>query len=101
MSAEFDVKDLVEPPFSFTGIELRRTHSGEITAKQGKYIMSMSQLALGTSWDRFRLERQKIAWLCHSRPDIACSVSFAQQVVEAGAFSQSVQPCNLWASTDN
>jgi Reverse transcriptase (RNA-dependent DNA polymerase) len=67
----FDVKDPDKPPVSFTGIEIRRIDGGGITAKQGGYIMTMSNLAHDTTWARFRSERQKLAWLCHTRPDIA------------------------------
>jgi hypothetical protein len=54
---EFDVKDPEELPFSFTRIEIRRKEGCEITTKQRKYNMSMSQLALDTSWALHRSER--------------------------------------------
>jgi hypothetical protein len=49
-----DVKDPEEPPLTLTGIDIGRSSDGSITAKQGRYITTISKLALGTAWERFR-----------------------------------------------
>jgi hypothetical protein len=89
----FDVKDPEEPPLIFTGIEISRSGDG-IIAKQGGYISTISKLVLKTAWECFRSERQKLAWICQTRPDIACAVSFLQQVVQEKYSTESLKAFN-------
>lgn len=42
----------------------------------------MTLLSLQSTFSEFRSERQKLAWLVHTRPDLACAVNQAAQVTE-------------------
>jgi hypothetical protein len=82
LGAAFDVKTPENLPFTFTGLKISRNDDGSIAAEQGNYVATLYQLPLTTSCDAFRSRRQNLAWVCHTRPDIACAVSFTQQITE-------------------
>jgi hypothetical protein len=92
--ASFDVKSPAEIPLTYTGIEITRTKTGAIITQQGRYIATILKLAHTTTWEQFRYERQNLAWICHTRPDIAYAVSFAQQVTETSVSMETLKTFN-------
>jgi hypothetical protein len=91
LGAVFDVKNPETTPFTFTGLEISRKNNGSIAVDQCNYIAALDQLPLTASWVEFRSERQNLYWVCHTRPDIACAVSFAQQFTEETYGSDTIK----------
>ena len=82
----FDAKPSEIPPMHFVGMKIsEQPENGSICRRidQMKYIDRLKLLLKDTDFAGFRSMRAKLAWVVHSRPDIACAVAFASQITES------------------
>ena len=61
---------------------------------QKGYISRLKPLRPDSSFDEYRSVRAKLAWVVHSRPDIACAVSMAAQTTEKTFGHESIKIVN-------
>ena len=87
---EFDIKLSDTKMFTYVGLECDSTDPSERLISQEKYIGRLQYLQYIASFTAYRSKRPRLAWLVHTRPDIACAVSMAAQVT---AESHSLE-CN-------
>ena len=69
--------------FTFAGVRVETTDEG-IKLGQEAYAQSIKPLPEDCTFRDFRSYRQRLQWLVHTRPDIACAVNKSTQVTEAG-----------------
>lgn len=74
----FDSKPTKGLPFTFTGLEMGLDHD-RITLKQTRYIQSLQEVPSDATFEGFCSIRAKLAWVVHSRPDVAFAVSRLSQ----------------------
>jgi hypothetical protein len=77
---KFETKPIDSTPLTFTGIKIGGTPSCR-KMSQERYIGSLSLLSKDADFESFRSMRAKLSWASNSRPDIACAVAFAAQVL--------------------
>lgn len=68
--------------FKFAGMEIETRGKTSFKIHQKSFAERMSSLSLNSTFSEFRSKRQELAWLVHTRPDIACAVNQAAQVTE-------------------
>ena len=68
--------------FTFAGVRVETTNEG-IKLRQGTYAQLIKPLPKDCTFRDFRSCRQRMQWLVHTRPDIACAVNKSTQVTEA------------------
>jgi hypothetical protein len=90
----FDVKDPVAPPMTFTGMQIGKSEDGVSTISQVEYLSRRTQLPSSASWVQYRSIKAKLAWATNSRPDICCAISMCAQVTEQAFTRQSVNEVN-------
>jgi DNA polymerase III alpha subunit len=59
---------------------------------QKKYANLLKTLLQASTYKQFQSMRQKMQWLGHTRPDIACSTAKLSQVTES-IFNKERQDC--------
>lgn len=59
----------------------------------------LSYQELSSSFSDFRSKRQELAWLTHTRPDIACAVNKASQVTEENISEDDIKKINKVVKT--
>jgi hypothetical protein len=75
----FDTKPAENPPLTFAGIHIRtKAHAIGQTA----YIDRQQKLPQSASFVYFRSQGAKMAWICHTRPELSCAISLAVQVTQ-------------------
>lgn len=74
---EFEISPPQSTPLTYAGTTVT---SSPYTLSQSGYIRRLTLLRVDATFDEFASYRQKIAWITHTRPDIACAVSFAAQL---------------------
>lgn len=79
--------------FVFAGIQVEYTSEG-IRLHQEKYAKSIKPLATDCTYREYRSCRQKLQWLVHTRPDIACAVNKSTQVTEKAFGKQKFDELN-------
>jgi hypothetical protein len=79
-SDSFDVHPKEYDNFKFLGITVRSLAKSWFSISQAEYIAGLEPLVEDCSLIEFRSRRQQLGWLVHTRPDIACGVSFLSQV---------------------
>lgn len=67
--------------FTFACVQVETIENG-FKLHQEKYARAIKLLPTDCSFRDFRSCRQKLQWLVHTRPDIACAVNKATQVTE-------------------
>lgn len=67
--------------FKFTGM-LFNTTEDCITLQLLEYTKRIQQLPQNVAFRKYRSYRQKLQWLAHTRPHIACAVKKSTQVTE-------------------
>lgn len=87
----FDISNVQDAPLTYAGADIT-THP--YTLSQAGYIRRLSLLPSSATFQDFASQRQKIAWITHSRPDISCRVSFAAQVTETTYCSSDIASLN-------
>ncbi|CDF36992.1 unnamed protein product [Chondrus crispus] len=75
----FQSKEREFDSITFAGIEIDRTEYGFIM-HQTRFANNIKQLQLDCTFKQYRSKRQELAWLVHTRPDIAADVNVAAQV---------------------
>lgn len=89
--SEFDVSKPQNPPVTYTGTKIcARPYS----ISQSAYIEHLSNLATCCTYEDFDSQRQNIARITHTRPDIYCAVSFAAQVTAKTFMESHVKDLN-------
>ena len=79
--------------FTFAGVRVETTDEG-IKLGQEAYAQSIKPLPEDCTFRDFRSCRQRLQWLVHTRPDIACAVNNSTQVTEAGFEVRHVNALN-------
>ena len=79
----FDVKISDAKKFMYAGLECDTRDMNESRLSQRHYISRLHFLKKNSSFPEFSSLRAQLAWVVHTRPDIACAVSFAAQVTES------------------
>jgi Reverse transcriptase (RNA-dependent DNA polymerase) len=74
---EFDQGNILGQQFS------RDVQTGRITLTQEAYARKLKHLQIGESFAAYRSHRMEVAWLVHTRPDIAYEVARGAQVTES------------------
>ena len=77
----FQSKEREFDSITFAGIEIDRKEYGFIM-HQTRFARKVKQLHLDCTYKQYRSKRQELAWLVHTRPDIAADVNLAAQVIE-------------------
>jgi hypothetical protein len=67
--------------FEFCGIKVTSLLNSWFSLWQSEYIAKLQPLLESCNLSEFRSRRQQLGWTVHTRPDIACGVSFFSQVV--------------------
>jgi hypothetical protein len=62
------MKPAENPPFTFAGIHIR---TNPHAIDQAAYIDRLQELPHSASFADFRSQRAKMAWICHTRPDLS------------------------------
>jgi hypothetical protein len=92
-ASSFDAKPPEILPLKFTGLEISRNPAGHSIGQPG-YIARLRKLAFNATYDEFRSARARLAWVVHSRPDIACPVSLLAQVTPESFSKLSIVALN-------
>lgn len=79
--------------FTFAGIQVATTPEG-IRLHEEKYARTIKPLSVECTFREFRSCRQKLQWLVHTRPEIACAVNKATQVTEEAFARRHVENIN-------
>lgn len=91
--AKFQSREREFNNFTFAGIQVETTSKG-IRLHQERYALAIKTLPAEASFRDFRSSRQKLQWLVHTRPDIACGVNKATQVTEAKFAARHIEQLN-------
>lgn len=67
--------------FQFAGIQIEK--EGGYLMHQERFALKIKPLSKQCTFPEFRSKRHELAWLTHTRPDIAAAVNFAAQVTES------------------
>jgi hypothetical protein len=86
----FDMAESEDPPLTYAGIE----HTSPYTLSQTGYIRRLSELNDDVTFEEFRSQHAKLAWVVHTRPDIAFSISIAAQVTSRAFEKTHVRALN-------
>lgn len=79
--------------FTFAGIKVENTTAG-ICLHQENYARALNPLPAECTFREFRSCRQKMQWLVHTRPDIACAVNKSTQVTEENFAQRHIDGIN-------
>lgn len=85
------MSDTQEPPFTYSGSLIS---SKPYTLSESAYIEKLSVLPENCTFDSFSSQRQRIAWVTHSRLDIASAISFAAQGAKSTFHSADINALN-------
>lgn len=76
----FDTKDRKDDDFHFSGVHIQKHENGTITVDQRAHIDRLQTLQTTCSFEDFRSERHKLAWLTQSRPDVCATANLLSQI---------------------
>jgi Reverse transcriptase (RNA-dependent DNA polymerase) len=80
-SKKFDAHAKEIDSFKFCGIKVTSLMNALFSLGQSEYVAKLQPLPESCDLSEFRSRRQQLGWTVHTRPDIACGVSFLSQVV--------------------
>jgi hypothetical protein len=80
-SKKFDAHAKEFDSFKFCGIKVTSLMNALFSLGQSEYVAKLQPLPESCDLSEFRSRRQQLGWTVHTRPDIACGVSFLSQVV--------------------
>lgn len=83
----FESKPREYQNFKFAGMEIETREDGPFRIHQEQFAKRIETVPWNCSFSSFRSKRQELAWLVHTRPDLACAVNRAAQVTE-NSFSE-------------
>ena len=89
----FDTKPSEDTPFVFTDLEVTQNDMSH-SLGQKEYISRLKLPRPDLTFDEYRSMRAKLAWVVHSRPDIAFAVSTAAQATEKTFGYESIKLIN-------
>jgi hypothetical protein len=91
--AVFDTKAPAKGNFEFLGLRTSEAN-GVRTLSQAEYVSRLKLLPAMADYSAHRSLRSQLAWVTHTRPDIACAVSQAAQVTRETFDSRSISDLN-------
>jgi hypothetical protein len=68
--------------FTFNAADIQSNDDGTFSLCQTLYIETLSPLAPTASFTDFRSHRAKVAWICHTRPEVCYFANTSAQVTE-------------------
>lgn len=77
------MKDAVEPPASFAGLQIEDSAGGGRLIHQTDYINGIDVIPLNSTYETYRSQRHKLAWLAASRPDFMAASNLFSQTTPA------------------
>lgn len=90
----FDSKQRKYDTFKFSGMEIESLPNDSFRIHQQTFAKKISKLPENCSFSDFRSKRQELAWLVHTRPDIACAVNRSAQITESSFKEANVKDIN-------
>ena len=94
MNEKFDCHDNVSDRFTFSGIDISKT-SECITLRQSKQAERLQLFSLTSNFKTFKSGLARLAWLCHTRPDICCAVAQLAQTTEKNFSAHTIRRLNV------
>lgn len=79
--------------FQFAGIQIEEEEGGYLM-HQERFALKITQLSKQCTFSEFRSKRHELAWLTHTRPDLAAAVNLAAQVTEPNFEKKHVKALN-------
>lgn len=77
--------------FDFAGIEIEKIDNGYLM-HQKRFAQKITPSSKQCTFSEFRFKRHELAWLAHTRPDIAAAVNLAAQVTDPSSRSSISRP---------
>ena len=90
----FDSSPRQKGDFKFARMEIESLPGGGYKIHQHSFAEKLQLLPETCSFSQYRSCRHTLAWLVHTRPDIACAVNMAAQVTEQHWSVQDVRNLN-------
>jgi hypothetical protein len=75
-SKKFDAHAKEFDSFQFGGLKVTSLMNSWFSLRQSEYIAKLQPLLESCNLSEFRYSQQQLGWTVHTRPDIACGVSF-------------------------
>lgn len=91
---KFESKPREEKNFKFAGMEIETISDSRFKIHQQSFAEQLTNLPNTATFSDFRSKRHQLAWLGHTRPDLACAVNLAAQVTENTYSSQDILALN-------
>ena len=91
----FDSRPRQWDKVEFYGIQIESTPGGSVRIHQPDHIQRIEMLPEDATFEHFRSARAALAWVTHTRPDIACYVNKAAQVTEKAFERGHIKAFNL------
>ena len=79
--------------FKFAGVQVDRDGDHAFIHQQ-EYSSHIKPLPTDATFIEFRSSRQKLMWLCNTRPDIACATNKLTQITEQTYGNQAIKDLN-------
>ena len=79
---------------NFIGCNLKMLETGEIQISQSEYLRKIQPVSKGSDYEEFRSMRARLAWICHSRPDICAAISMTAQITAASFNAEKITVLN-------
>lgn len=93
-SVRFESKERVFDDFDFYGLQIRTRDPDHFAISQPYYTRNLRLTPLDADFNTFKRDRALLAWLTHSRPDLACFANRAAQVSEKTFGAHKVRELN-------
>lgn len=78
----FDAKPRRYDTLKFAGVTMETNKDGSRLMHQSQYASKIEPLSKGYSYEQFRSRRHELAWIMHTRPHVAATVSILAQVTK-------------------
>ena len=91
---KFDSKPREWDNVEFYGLKIKTKPGDGILIDQPDHIKRINLLPDDANFEEFRSSRSAVAWITHTRPDVACYVNKGAQVTEALFDQQKVKEFN-------
>ena len=98
-SATFETSPDEELPFTFAGIQIKKTNHGMLSIDQSFYLKKLEELPKDAAFPSFRSMRMRLAWMANSRPDICYAISQIAQITESIFNGDAAKAIKLLNST--
>ncbi|CDF36780.1 unnamed protein product [Chondrus crispus] len=91
---KFDSRPRQWDKVEFYGMQIESTPGSSVRIHQPDHIQRIEMLPEDATFEHFRSARAALAWITHTRPDIACYVNKAAQVTEKAFESRHIEAFN-------